>query len=78
MLVLWKAWAAGVYAEIEFATEKGYAAPVPFCVPDEVQLKQILAVVLKYIRDNPEKAHIRASTLAVAALKKAFPCSLKK
>ena len=69
---------AGVDETITFATGKGYAVPLPFCIPDGVEVKQSVIIVLKYIRDHPEKAHIRASTLAMTALQKAFPCSLKK
>jgi hypothetical protein len=69
---------AGVAETITFGTEKGYAVPVPFCIPEGVEVKQSVIIVLKYIRDHPEKAHIQASTLAMAALQKAFPCSLKK
>jgi len=69
---------AGIDEEIAFATEKGYPAPMPFCIPDGVEVKQSVVIVLKYIRDHPEKAHVRLSTLATAALQKAFPCSVKK
>jgi hypothetical protein len=69
---------AGIDEEIAFATEKGHAAPIPFCIRDGVEVKQSVVIVLKYIRNQPEKAQIRASTLAMAALQKAFPCSVKK
>jgi hypothetical protein len=45
------------------------------CVPEDVTLGQEVHIVLKYIRANPEKAHIPTSMLATKALKEAFPCS---
>jgi hypothetical protein len=48
----------------------------PFCLPAEsVQFLQLGRVVLKYIRDNPEKAHLQTSVLVFAAVRNAFPCS---
>ena len=51
--------------------------PFPFCLPDDAKDLQVGRVVLKYIRDNPENAHVATSALVFAALRKAFPCSRK-
>jgi Rap1a immunity proteins len=51
------------------------AIKVPFCLPDSVTLGQEVRVVLKYVRANPEKAHMDTSVLAIKALEEAFPCS---
>jgi Rap1a immunity proteins len=52
-------------------------ALAPFCVPEEVGNAQLVRVVLKYIRDNPEVAHQRTAALIVKALGKAYPCHSK-
>jgi hypothetical protein len=46
----------------------------PFCLPDSATLGQEVRIVLKYIRANPEKAHMDTSLLATKALEIAFPC----
>jgi len=35
---------------------------------------QAIRVIVKYLRENPEKLHERAGTLSLAALQRAFPC----
>lgn len=47
----------------------------PFCLPDSIALGQVVRIVLKYVRANPEKAHMDTSLLATKALELAFPCS---
>ncbi len=44
------------------------------CVPDEVTVGQITKVVVKYLKDHPEKLHLGAGLLTMTALKDAFPC----
>jgi hypothetical protein len=48
----------------------------PFCEP-HVTNAQLLQILLKYIRDNPEKAHLRTAVLYLAAMEEAFPCTKK-
>ena len=48
---------------------------IAFCIPDGVNFGQEVRVVLKFIRENPEKAHLPTGVLATIALKRAFPCS---
>jgi len=50
------------------------------CFPSggTVTTEQMTRVVLKYIKDNPEKAHQRTATLVVLAGKNAFPCAAQK
>jgi hypothetical protein len=48
----------------------------PFCEP-HVTNAQLLQILLKYIRDNPEKAHLRTAVLYLAAMEKAFQCTKK-
>lgn len=44
------------------------------CIPDEVPNGQIVDVVKKYLRDNPETRHESARMLIWKALRDAFPC----
>ena len=49
-----------------------------FCLPKEgINNAQAARIVLKYLRDHPEKLHRSESTLAIAALMEMFPCSKK-
>lgn len=57
-------------------SNKGYNK-TPFCLPDSVTTGQEVRIVLKYVRANPEKAHMDTSVLATKALEKAFPCSTR-
>lgn len=44
------------------------------CTPNEMKVGQIVGMVKKYVRDNPDKWNRPASTLVVNALSSAFPC----
>ena len=48
----------------------------PFCgMPfDGLENRQVVSIVLKYIRNNPEKAHLATSEIFFMAMQKAFPC----
>lgn len=48
-----------------------------FCTPEGVTAGQYTAVVIKYMKDNPEKWNQGASVLVIEALKAAFPCAKK-
>jgi hypothetical protein len=49
--------------------------PRPFyCAADNVTVGQITAVVGKYLKENPDKWSMNASTLTMKALHDAFPC----
>ena len=45
------------------------------CLPSKVTLEQLIAVVLKWLEDNPSTWSDPASTLVSKALISAFPCS---
>lgn len=47
------------------------------CVPAETKVGQLVAVVKKYYRNNPEKWNMSAAALVEQALSKAFPCKKK-
>ena len=57
---------------------EGSMADLGVCFPSEgtVTTEQSTRIVLKYIREHPEKAHERTATLVVVAMKTAFPCSV--
>jgi hypothetical protein len=46
-----------------------------FCAPDTTSTSQWMRVVLKFIKDRPERMHQDFRVLAVEALKEAWPCS---
>jgi len=55
-------------------------APLPqryFCVPFEVSPDQEVRVLMKYIREHPERLHESAFLLMGAAFLEAFPCPAK-
>ena len=61
---------------------KGYVAGVIdvadkrlFCLSKGVTRGQGIAVVSKYIKNNPEKWNKGAASLVIKALKEAFPCT---
>lgn len=65
----------GVFWEAEFVrinTNKEMRKP--FCRPKDVENAQLVKVVLKYIRDNPEEANEPTAVLIISALAKAYPC----
>ena len=49
-----------------------------FCMDDEVSLEQVVAVIVKYLRDHPESRNQAASWLAYTALTDGFPCKATK
>jgi hypothetical protein len=50
----------------------------PFCNSPDVDMGQEMKIVLKYVRDNPAKAHHATPLLYLDAMTEAFPCSDKK
>jgi hypothetical protein len=48
--------------------------PQPYCIPSEVTTGQMVRVLIKFIKDHPEKAHSKTSVLAVESFITAFPC----
>jgi hypothetical protein len=63
----------GLYAS---AKDKNIAS-VPFCIPEGAEAGQLIRVVLKYIRNNPELAHEHTAVIIVKSLGKAYPCTNK-
>jgi hypothetical protein len=50
----------------------------PCCEPDQVTNGQEESILVKYIRDHPETAHLSTARLYLVAMGKAFPCPKKK
>jgi hypothetical protein len=46
-----------------------------YCFPPGVSNAQSIRIVIKYLRDHPEKLHFKAPSLINAAWKEALPCT---
>jgi len=57
------------------ANLKGSISDLGICVPDQVDIMQVIRVALKYIRDQPEQAHLPSAALVFTANLQAFPCA---
>jgi hypothetical protein len=44
------------------------------CVPSNASTAQVVRVVVKYLRDNPERLNMPASVLITDAVRSSFPC----
>ena len=71
----WDYWMESQHLLRLLKTTTGSMEDLGACVPPEVVLTLDIRIVLKYIKQNPEKAHLPSAALVVAALKTAFPCS---
>jgi hypothetical protein len=49
-------------------------ANVPVCTPEGVDIGQMYEVAIKFIRDNPERAHMKTRHLLTMAWAQAWPC----
>ena len=47
------------------------------CIPNKVTRGQTSQIVIKYLREHPERLHEQAVWLAAKALDTAFPCAKK-
>jgi hypothetical protein len=56
---------------------KPMSLPKLFCRPENIELLQLVRIVLKYIRKNPEKANEGTAALIIMALREAYPCPNK-
>ncbi len=57
----------------EDAKKNRQTQPKKYCLPTGVTGEQLTRIVLKYLRENPEKHHLTAAHLVKQALIKAFP-----
>jgi hypothetical protein len=74
---------AGVVRGVEFGSgvtrvkAKQTTLPQEFCRPDDTENGQLVRIVLKFIRENPEKANEETALLVMYAMRNAFPCPAK-
>ena len=43
------------------------------CMPDNISIEQLRWIVIKYLREHPERLHLSFSQLVAEALRQAFP-----
>ena len=55
--------------------QKGPQSRFGICLPQGVAYDKLVRIVTKYLRENPQNAHLSATPLTGVALKIAFPCS---
>ena len=66
---------SGYLMGLKDGTVVAFAGGQMFCFPDQgIELGQQVKIVIKYIKANPEKAHLPTAVLATQALQRAFPC----
>ena len=52
--------------------------PPQVCLPEGLSSGQLLLVIVKFLRDHPERLHEARGFLALEAAKASFPCPDKK
>jgi hypothetical protein len=68
-----RAYVAGVFDTGHSLTER-WLFQKHFCKPDDVDRKQLIAVVKKYMGDHPEQMEFTAAGIVYDALTGAYPC----
>ena len=66
-----------VYGVAQVQNMLRYDAKVPsarICLPQNATLEQLVHIVVKFLRENPNMTHQDATGLTMVALKGAFPC----
>lgn len=64
----------GFVTAILTLSQDGLIEPIRFCPPPSIQDKQGVRVVVAHIDSKPERGHEEFITLALEALRKAWPC----
>jgi hypothetical protein len=57
-----------------FAASSTYRTKSSVCIPEEATLGQMLSVIVRYMRNNPQNLHENFMYLAMAAVQGAWPC----
>jgi Rap1a immunity proteins len=68
------AYVSGFAEGVAFASDSLQPKTPVYCPSEGIEAGQLVRIVLKYIRDYPEAAHLRTVTLVGRSFKKAFPC----
>jgi Rap1a immunity proteins len=63
-----------VEAIADAMSEKGPSKSPQICVSHDVTGRQVLGIVISFLRANPSMRHYSASPLVKDALEEAFPC----
>ena len=45
-----------------------------FCLPNHIEIHQLVRVVIKHLQENPKNLHYSASGLVLTSISAAFPC----
>jgi hypothetical protein len=53
----------------------GYQEGATLCVPQKITALQLVRIVVKYLRDHPQRLHYNRGVLILSAVQEAFPCS---
>jgi len=65
----------GVVDSHETLFEWGKSKESYFCLENDVTPSQIALIVVKYMKEQPEKLHHTAASLVLIPLARAFPCT---
>jgi hypothetical protein len=69
----------GMKFESSLVEDGRIKAPTPYCLIEGVTAGQKVRITLKYVRDNPAKAHLPTRVLFFDAMGQAFPpCPARK
>ena len=60
--------------KIRYIINMGFIISNISCIPNGIQPQQIRDVVIKWLKENPEKRHLSQYTVVDAAYKEAWPC----
>ncbi len=66
----------GIWLQAVSSRSPGHGELLPYCENPNIERIQPVRILLKYIRENPAKAHLRTAELFGLAMKEAFPCPL--
>lgn len=64
----------GLVSGWTWSTGSAPSPKFPFCEPDGVTRPQEIAVLVKFLKANPERLHLDGGALVLEALTAAFPC----
>ncbi|HME74044.1 MAG TPA: Rap1a/Tai family immunity protein [Myxococcota bacterium] len=51
-----------------------FGSPRDFCTPEDITIEELERVVVKWLKDHPEKLRVTAANLVLLALSDAFKC----
>jgi hypothetical protein len=82
MIVFWQIQVAKTVAilsgdqnpSVDTLTQTVSATPDMTCIPDEVNMAQMARILVKWLRDHPERLHERVSILTLDAFHYSFAC----